>query len=104
KAIMARWDRRVGREDASRPHSGDALGPQGAPGDFFFEEAQCEQWRMTLVHVERDHIAVPELAQHRDAAETEDSLLAEAMGVIAPVQLVGNAAVGGLVQSDVGVE
>ncbi len=58
---------------------------------------------MALVHVV-DLGSAAEGVEHVDAAEAEDGLLAEAVEAVAAVEVVGEAAIPGVIAFDVGVE
>ena len=56
-------------------------------------QAEGQQGRVPLVHVEGADVPVVELGQHLDSADAEESLLAEAVLFVAAVEVIGEGAV-----------
>ena len=76
---------------------------EGFAGEVIFEQADGEEGGVALVHV-IDLGFTGECVEQCDAAEAEDGLLTEAVVGVAAVEVVGEAAVPGIVAFDVGVE
>ena len=70
---------------------------------MLFEQADGQERGVALVHVV-DLGFTAEGVEQSDAAEAEDGLLTEAVVGVAAVEMVGEAAVPGVVAFDVGVE
>jgi hypothetical protein len=73
------------------------------PFDLFGKQLQSKQ-RMPLVHVEPGDAVVAQRAQHPDPSDTEDQLLAEAVAIIAGVEVVGETPIAEIFVGNIGVE
>ena len=104
--VVAGGNRGVGGEDALLADGFD-VGFGGVlerlAGEVVFEQADGEEGGVALVHVV-DLGFTAEGVEQSDAAEAEDGLLTEAVVGVAAVEVVGEAAVPGVVAFDVGVE
>ena len=104
--VVAGGDGGVGGEDALLLDGfgvGLGGGAEGSGSNAGFEQADGEKGGVALVHV-ADFGLHAEGVQEVNAAEAEDGLLAEAIVGVATVEVVGEAAVPGVVAVDVGVE
>jgi 5,10-methylene-tetrahydrofolate dehydrogenase/methenyl tetrahydrofolate cyclohydrolase len=72
-------------------------------GQVVFEQTDSEEGSVALVHVV-DLGLTGESVKEGDAAEAEDGLLTEAVVGVAAVEVVGEAAIPGIVSFDVGIE
>ena len=98
--VMARLDRRVGREHAEVPHPGDVPDRPLVPHalDVALEPEQQfegEKTRMSLVHVIFLDMEFERL-EHAHAAHAEHDLLLDPVGAVAAVEIIGDAPVLGL--------
>ena len=107
--VVACRDGGVGCEDALLFHglkvglggSGDGLSIEVA--EPIFEEADRQEGGVALVHVVHLGTAAEDV-QHVDSAKTKNGLLTEAVETVAAIEMVGEAAVPGVIAFDVGVE
>jgi hypothetical protein len=72
-------------------------------GETVFEEREGKESSVALVHVIDDRLA-GEGVKQGDAAEAEDRLLTEAVVGVAAIEVVGEAAIPGVVAFDIGVK
>ena len=74
------------------------------PAHLLVEQLENEKRRMAFVHVEAVDLLVAERAKHADAADAEHILLAEAIMLIAAVEVLAQAPILLVVARDVGIE
>ncbi len=94
-------------EDAALPHGSQICLTRGAEpfvAHAFLEQPQSEQSGVTLVHVVGPDIDVAQDPQHCGAAEAQNRLLAEAVALVAPVQLARERPVPGVVFGELRVK
>ncbi len=99
--------RGVRREYAQRAHRLGQLGRdagQAAPAHLLVAQLDDQQRGMALVHVEAPQRVVAERTQHAHAGDAQHDLLAQAVGLVAAVEVVGDATVLVGVARHVGVE
>ena len=95
EAVVAGRNRRVRSKDALIPHLFN-VGLRGAvqrsAAQLPFQQRQCQQRRVALVHVVDIHL-VAQCAGHARAAHAQHNLLLQAVVGVAAVQVIGEAAI-----------
>ena len=99
--------RRMHRKDTALTHRRDVVCTRflgHPPAEPLFQERERQQGGMAFVHVVRREIAVAEGAEHRNAANAQQRLLAKAIPRVASVEPSGKRAVERIILREVGIE
>ena len=107
KLVVSRRHRRVGGKDALGPDRFNLLMADGGLAGFIrllVQEFDGQEGRMPFVHVEAPQVPVAQGSEDANAADAQDDFLAQAVPVVAAIEVVGELLVPGTVFREIGVQ